>query len=212
MDNFATIYEAMFAVQGQLDAAHKDGKGQFGSYVTFESTWHEIKAACQSAGLVVLQKPVAVEGQRVAVQTVLVHVASGEREDLGVMAMGAEGAGPQKLASALTYCRRYALETAFLLGRTDDDAAAAQAACEKAAAPLAVDDPRRRILNRVLAGLGKDGDTIEKYLAAKVTTGNADRAIAHLKKELAAATVGEESQMVDVAPGEEDQTAGLSDD
>jgi hypothetical protein len=60
----------------------------------------------------------------VSVETVL-HHSSGEKESLGVLYVPANKRDAQGFGSALTYARRYALQTAFGVPTEDDDGNAA---------------------------------------------------------------------------------------
>lgn len=69
----------------------------------------------------------------VLVETVLHHI-SGSKLSLGTLYVPANKRDPQGFGSALSYCRRYALMTAFGVPAEDDDGNAAAKASERAPA------------------------------------------------------------------------------
>ncbi len=117
---------AMAVAFGEIEAATKSAEnpafkqgGKASKYADLTSIIEAIKPPLIRHGLFLTQRCVPAE-DGVSVETVL-HHASGEKESLGVLYVPANNRNAQGFGSALTYARRYALQTAFCVPVEDDD-------------------------------------------------------------------------------------------
>jgi hypothetical protein len=122
--NLASAMTAAFAeIEGATKAAtnpHFKSK-----YADLTSIIEAIKPPLIRHGLFFTQRCQPSE-DGVSVETVL-HHCSGEKESLGLLYLPANKRDAQGFGSALTYARRYALQTAFGVPTEDDDGNAATA-------------------------------------------------------------------------------------
>ena len=126
----------MAAAFAEIEAATKEATNPHfkSKYADLGAIIGAIKPPLIKHGLFVTQRCQPAE-DGVSVETVLQH-SSGEKESLGVLYVPANKRDPQGFGSALTYARRYALQTAFCVPVEDDDGnAAAQSAPRAAASP-----------------------------------------------------------------------------
>lgn len=116
---------ALAKAQGQMEGAKKDSENPFfrSKYADLASVVEAIRGPFAEHGLSYVQAPTPVEGERVCVETILLH-ASGQwianMVDLPVTKQDAQGYG-----SALTYARRYGLQAIAGVAAEDDDGNAA---------------------------------------------------------------------------------------
>ena len=90
------------------------------NFANIDTILPTIKPILQANELMLVQKNVhAVDCA--AIQTVVYHIKSGESLDLGTITVPMKKADPQAYGSAVTYARRYALVTVFLMETGDDD-------------------------------------------------------------------------------------------
>jgi hypothetical protein len=119
------IYTAISEFQANPPALLKDGRGQYGAYLTLGNLLDQVLPALNGLGVTLTQAVTQVDGQP-ALTTTLTHAASNSEVE-GTMLLMSESLTPQKQGGAITYARRYAL--AAMLGVApdeDDDAADAQ--------------------------------------------------------------------------------------
>jgi len=129
MTHSETINEIAAAIakaQGQIKGASKDANNPFfkSKYADLASVWDACRAALSANGLAVIQSPSA-EGTRVSVDTLLTH--SSGQWMAGTVSVTAKEDTPQAIGSAITYLRRYALQSFVGVSPEDDDANAASA-------------------------------------------------------------------------------------
>lgn len=124
----ASLHSAMAAAFSAIEAATKSANNPHfkSKYADIGAVIDAIKPALVANNLFFTQHPQPSEGG-VTVETVL-HHASGESMSLGSLFVPANKNDAQGFGSALTYCRRYALVTAFGVPTEDDDGNAARAA------------------------------------------------------------------------------------
>lgn len=161
---------AMAAAFAEIEAATKtadnpafkrDGKAL--KYADLTNIIEAIKPPLIRHGLFFTQRCHPAENG-ISVETVL-HHSSGEKEGLGILFVPANKQDPQGFGSALTYARRYALQTAFGVPTEDDDGnAAAASAPRAAAAPPGPITPAQR--DELQALSEKAGVTAEQICAA----------------------------------------------
>lgn len=121
---------ALAKAQGQIKAALEDHTAKVASekanysygYATLASVWDACRKPLADNGLSVSQSP-ETENMEVTVTTLLMH-ASGQWIE-SVLTFRAEAAAPQKIGSAITYARRYALSAMVGVAPSDDDDGAA---------------------------------------------------------------------------------------
>jgi len=116
---------ALSKAQGEMAGAKKDAANPFfkSKYADLASVWEACRGPLSKHGLAVLQSP-HVDGVRVELDTLLTH-ASGQWIR-GTVSATAKDDSPQALGSAITYLRRYALQSFVGVAPEDDDAEAAQ--------------------------------------------------------------------------------------
>jgi hypothetical protein len=124
-ENINEIAAALSKAQGEMGGAVKDSANPFfkSKYADLSSVWEACRAALTTNGLAVVQSPSA-DGLRVSVDTLLTHQ-SGQWMR-GTVSVNAKEDSPQAVGSAITYLRRYALQSFAGVAPEDDDAEAAQ--------------------------------------------------------------------------------------
>lgn len=118
---------AMAAAFAEIEAATKDAKNPHfkSNYATLGAVVDAVKPALVKHSLFFTQETHDVQGG-VCVETVIRH-ASGDAIRCGPLFVPANKNDAQGYGSALTYCRRYSLMTAFGVSAEDDDGNAAVA-------------------------------------------------------------------------------------
>lgn len=118
------IATALAKAQGILTGAAKDANNPFfkSKYADLSSVWDACRGPLSSNGLSVVQLP-STELATVTVTTILMH-SSGQWIS-GSVSATAKDAGPQSIGSAITYLRRYALQSIAGVAPEDDDGNAA---------------------------------------------------------------------------------------
>lgn len=118
----STIHTALLAFHEGMKNPAKDGKGNYGAYLTLDGLLDHVRKPLADHGLYVTQNTATTDGL-IAVWTTVRH-SSGEVIEFGPLAGPLPGDW-QKIGSAITYARRYALAAALgLSGGEDDDAQA----------------------------------------------------------------------------------------
>lgn len=122
-----TLHSAMAAAFGEIEAATKSAPGQIGQqkykYADLGSVIDAIKPALIQHGLFFTQHPEPTD-HGICIETLL-HHSGGESLSLGKLFVPANKQDAQGFGSALTYARRYGLQTAFGVPTEDDDGNAA---------------------------------------------------------------------------------------
>lgn len=121
----ASLHSAMAAAFAEIEAATKSANNPHfkSKYADISAVIDAVKPALIRYGLFFTQHPQPSE-DGVTVETLL-HHASGESMSLGSLYLPANKRDAQGFGSALTYARRYALQTAFGVPTEDDDGNAA---------------------------------------------------------------------------------------
>ena len=111
----------LLEVQKELGAVKKDKKNPFFSsnYADINKFIEVVKPILNKHGLVLIQPLSNIEGQP-AIRTILVDGESGDMME-DVMPIILKDNDPQKVGSAITYYRRYALQSFLFLEAEDDD-------------------------------------------------------------------------------------------
>lgn len=125
------ITPAFLAAQKAIDAVVKDQTGKIvtksgGSYEykysNLASVLDAVKEALNSNGIAIIQTPVS-DTNGVTVETTLLHESTQWFAESLFMPIGMNA--PQAYGAAITYCRRYSLQSMVGLKAEDDDADAA---------------------------------------------------------------------------------------
>jgi hypothetical protein len=180
----SAMAKAFAAIEGATKSANNP---HFKSkYADLTSVIEAIKPALVANGLFFTQSP-RPNDKGVEIETIL-HHASGEVFSLGSLFVPADKNNAQAFGSALTYCRRYALVTAFGVPVEDDDGNAAAAAPPKVSV---VSDADWVLVTQLIEATGTDAAKLCKAYGAsslKALTGEqAKDAIAKLNAKLAKA-------------------------
>lgn len=135
-----TLHSAMALAFAEIESATKSATGQVGQqkykYADLTGVIEAIKPALIKHNLFFTQHP-APHDKGVQIETIL-HHAGGESVSLGTLFVPASKQDAQGFGSAMTYARRYALQTAFGVPVEDDDGNAAVKATQNASkAPVA---------------------------------------------------------------------------
>ncbi len=126
-DSIAKLAKALSCFQFEIKDPLKDGKANYGSYVTLDDLLDSIRPTLSKNGLSFIQMPGG-DGQTITITTIILHE-SGEWIECEPFSLKAVKCDPQGAGSAVTYGRRYSLSAAFgVAWDTDDDG---QKACEK---------------------------------------------------------------------------------
>jgi hypothetical protein len=153
------LFKALVAAQADLKAPKFDKSstafgGRAYKYASLAAIIDSVRPALAKHGLAVLQ-PIATEGDAVVIRTILVH-SSGEMLEESQRAKAPED--HQKRGSAITYMRRYGLQSMLSLAADDDDDGAAAVEPEKKPEPSAqelsnqLETIRQRHVMRALEG------------------------------------------------------------
>jgi len=115
------ITSALLAAQKELGGVKKGSSNPFfkSTYANFNAVLAEVKPVYSRHGLVIIQSPVS-DGSMVGVTTRVLHE-SGEWIE-GTITLPLAKSDPQSAGSAITYAKRYALQSMALLPSLDDDA------------------------------------------------------------------------------------------
>ena len=170
-----TLHTAMAKAFAAIEAATKDSEnpafkqaGKAIRYADLSSVIGAIKPALAANNLFFTQHPQPAD-HGVCIETFL-HHAGGESLSLGTLYVPANKQDAQGFGSAITYARRYALQTAFGVPTEDDDGNAAAKASNNQE-PANPDAPKKTHLDaaekrmvREIESCG-DEDMLREYLA-----------------------------------------------
>ena len=121
----SSIYKKLFAVQASIGKLTKDTPNPYfkSKYADLGQVIELLKEELNKAGLVVIQ-PIRIEDGK----NILCTIIYSSNESIESKMILPETAKPQDLGSAITYYRRYALQSLFLLAAEDDDGNSASGA------------------------------------------------------------------------------------
>ena len=114
------MYKKLLEVQKEIGAIHKDSKNPFfkSKYFDINSLLEAVKPVLNKHGIVLLQPLTHIDGHT-AIKTILIEAETGQTiEDTCPIT---ENPDPQKMGSAVTYYRRYSLQSILGLQAEDDD-------------------------------------------------------------------------------------------
>lgn len=114
------LYKKLLAIQKEVKGITKDSENPFfkSKYFDINGLLDELKPILNKHGVVVMQPLTHVNGT-LALETIVVDEESGE--ETKSICLLPENPDPQKMGSAITYFRRYSLQSLFLLQAEDDD-------------------------------------------------------------------------------------------
>lgn len=137
-ESVAKIASALLKAQREIDSAKKDSKNPFfkSKYADLSSVIDACKTALNANGIAVLQ-PTSHSDGRNFVSTILLHE-SGEWLSSETEVVAAKANDPQAVGSAISYARRYGLQSMVLLKAEDDDGEAAMSRPASYSAPKPV--------------------------------------------------------------------------
>lgn len=117
----STIDKLLLQVQKDLETVIKDGENPHfkSNYATFNAIVDTVKKPLNDKGILIEQVPDADEYGKF-VRTALLHVESGESKSCKVY-LELPKPDMQKVGSAITYAKRYGLQTLCVLPSEDDD-------------------------------------------------------------------------------------------
>lgn len=120
-----TIYEKLLEVQKEIGAIKKEETNPFfkSKYFDINGLLAVVKPVLNKHGLVLLQALTTLEGKP-ALKTTIAHNENNQDspENIIETCFIPESADVQKMGSAITYMRRYALQSLLALEAEDDDA------------------------------------------------------------------------------------------
>jgi hypothetical protein len=164
----ATLASAMALAFAEISAATKTAEnaafkqgGKASKYADLNSVIDAIKPSLIAHDLFFTQHPHPCEGG-VSVETVL-HHASGESLSLGTLFVPANKNDAHGFGSALTYARRYGLQTGFGVPAEDDDGNAAVASAPQAQEDGPIDDGQYATLIQLIEATSSDAQAFCAY-------------------------------------------------
>lgn len=122
------IAGALVKAQSEMAVATKDAKNPFfrSSYADLNAIREAVLPALNKHGIVVLQPTITTESGKSFVRTTLLHE-SGESITSDTEIVCAKANDPQAFGSAMSYARRYSLQSLMCVGAEDNDAEGAMA-------------------------------------------------------------------------------------
>jgi len=135
--NTMSIHQKLFDLQQKIEAIKKDSVNPHfkSKYFDINGIIAALKPHLKEVGLVIIQ-PVQYENGRNVLKTIIADAAGAESMESTIALP--ECAKPQDFGSAITYFRRYALQSLLLLEAEDDDGnLASQAPVAKKSVPTA---------------------------------------------------------------------------
>ena len=119
-ESIANLASAFVKAQAEMSGAKKSAKNPFfkSSYANLEEIIHCVREPFANHGLGFMQFPIAGEGSA-GVETIILHE-SGEWIS-GDFLLDCVKSDPQGMGSAITYARRYGLQSAAGIPSEDDD-------------------------------------------------------------------------------------------
>lgn len=118
----STVEQAMLAAQRNMSNAKKDTNNPFfkSKYADLNSIREAVLPALMEQDILMTQPEVIIDGRHY-VRTLLTHVPSGTEIHSDVEILMTQQNNPQALGSAITYARRYGLQSLCGIGADDDD-------------------------------------------------------------------------------------------
>ena len=116
-----TIYIKLLKVQKEVGAIKKDKENPFfkSNYADINNYIEEVKPILSKHELIILQPLIIRKGKDV-LKTIIIDSETGEK--IKSVVKLPDNLDPQKMGSAITYYRRYAIQSMLFLQAKDDDA------------------------------------------------------------------------------------------
>lgn len=136
--------DKLLQFQTKVEAIKKDSTNPFfkSNYFDINSLLAEIKPLLNELGIILLQPLTETMGDRPALRTILIDSETG-KELINTQVPLPDLQDPQKLGSAITYFRRYSLQSLLALQAEDDDGNKASIITPRATqAPVSVPKPK----------------------------------------------------------------------
>lgn len=116
------IAKALAEAQLEIEPVEKNATNLYygRQYVTLTGCYQACRQVLAAHGIAIIQTPIETESGLIAVETTLVHHASGQAIG-GVVELPIKSQDPQAAGSAITYARRYGLMTLVGMSPEDDD-------------------------------------------------------------------------------------------
>jgi hypothetical protein len=133
------LAKALVKAQSAMNHAAKDSKNPHfkSAYSSLASVIDAVRPHLSVNGLAIVQKTHDAEGG-VCVETVLIHE-SGQEMSFGKLFVPASKQDSQGFGSALSYAKRYSIQTALCVASSDDDGEAAVKSPPKQVIPVLID-------------------------------------------------------------------------
>ena len=124
-----SINAALVKALNEMPNVRKTGTGNYGKFAELHELIESVRVVLARHDLAFMQDVSGLPDGRIGITTILVH-SSGEQVATGPLPMPAPN-DPQKVGSAITYARRYALMATLGIATEDDDGQAAKPAPEQ---------------------------------------------------------------------------------
>lgn len=157
-DKSPIVYQKLLEFQKNVEKVKKTKTNPYynSSYFNIDVLLETIKKDLNDLGLVLTQCLTTLEGGRLGLRTTI--TSSEDGSSVGDTCPIPETADAQKAGSAITYFRRYSLQSLLGLGAEDDDGNAATTKPKTKATPIATPTPSKTPLNKMhIVGKNKQG-------------------------------------------------------
>ena len=120
-ETISELAKALVKFNARVGKISKDAKNPFfkNNYATLDNIINEVRPILSAFGLNILQLPSS-DGEHIKISTLLMHE-SGEWLESDGLTMKPVKNDPQGMGSAITYARRYALQSFLSLNTGEDD-------------------------------------------------------------------------------------------
>ena len=121
-ESIIKLSQALLKAQKDMESAKKDSANPFfkSKYADYNAVLEACKGPLNNNGILILQPTSIIDGT-VVIETVLIHSDSGEFISATTPIVVAKQNDPQALGSAVTYGKRYGLQSLISLPSEDDD-------------------------------------------------------------------------------------------
>jgi ERF superfamily len=174
-ESIVKLSTALLKAQKAMGGASKDSKNPFfkSNYSDYGSVLEVVKEPLNEHGVIVLQ-PHTQDATGSYVETMLVHAESGEYITSTTPVICAKANDPQAMGSAITYARRYGLQSLLSIPSVDDDGNSASGKVAVTAVP--------KVVSTVATGLTPAEATIERAVTGVAGPTAQDKAKSSFRK------------------------------
>ena len=122
-ESIVNLTKALIKAQASMGAAVKGAKNPFynSKYADYNSVLEVVKGPLNDNCIILLQ-PTIIRENKTFVETILIHAESGELISSELEVTPTKERDPQSYGSAITYARRYSLQSLLSIPAEDDDA------------------------------------------------------------------------------------------